>query len=117
MKDKLKSMAEVFKALGDQKRLMIIKMLASNSGETLCVTDVAKNLGITQPAATQHIRVLKNVGLLDENRKGYRVYYAINPGMMGEYKKEMDELFKKAFEKCPHDFSCSECEYNQGCGI
>lgn len=116
MQDRLKTMAGVFKALGDQKRLKIIKMLASNMEETLCVTDVAAKLNITQPAASQHIKVLKNIGLLEENRKGFRTYYTINTSVLSMYKTEIDELFKKAYEQCPYDFSCDECKFNNSCG-
>ncbi len=115
MKNKLQNMAQIFKALGDQKRLQIIKMLASNENDILCVTDVAKKLNITQPAASQHIKVLKTINILEENRKGFRVYYTINIDILHSYKNEIDQLFKKAFEKCPHDYACSECSYNNTC--
>ena len=65
-------MAEVLKSLGDEKRLKIIKMLVSNVNEVYCVSDVAQQLGISQPAASQHIKILKNVGILEENRRGFR---------------------------------------------
>jgi ArsR family transcriptional regulator len=116
MKDKIGTMAQVFKALGDQKRLQIIKMLVSNENDTFCVTDVANKLNITQPAASQHIKILKNINLLEENRKGFRIYYTINRKILQTYKNEIDQLFKKSFEKCPHDYSCSECSFNNSCG-
>ncbi|MCP4133369.1 MAG: winged helix-turn-helix transcriptional regulator [bacterium] len=115
MKDKLQQMAGVFKALGDNKRLKIIKMLASNMNDTLCVSDVAQKLGITQPAASQHIKVLKNIDILNENRKGFRVFYTINTDVLLQHKKDMDELFLKGFEKCEYDFACSECPYGSSC--
>ncbi len=114
MINRIQTLTEVFKAVGDQKRIKIIKLLASNMEETLCVSDVAVKLGITQPAASQHIKILKNIGLLEENRKGFRVYYSINKTQLIELKKEIDALFMKAFEKCPHDLNCDECEFNCG---
>jgi ArsR family transcriptional regulator len=115
MKDHLKNMAEVLKSLGDEKRLKIIKILASNVNEVFCVSDVAQQLGISQPAASQHIKILKNIGILEENRRGFRVFYTINLDVLTEYKKDIDELFKKAFEKCQYDFSCDQCPYNNKC--
>ena len=115
MKNHLKIMASVFKSLGDEKRLKIVKMLASNMNEIFCVSDVAQQLGISQPAASQHIRVLKSIGILDENRRGFRVFYTINLDAMNEYKKSIDELFKKAFEKCSYEYSCDKCPYNNKC--
>lgn len=115
MKDHLKHMAEVLKALADEKRLKIIKMLASNADEDLCVSDVAEQLGISQPAVSQHIKILKNVGILEENRRGFRVFYTVNLAVLAEYQRDIDELFKKAYEKCQHDFSCDKCPYNNKC--
>jgi len=108
-------MAFIFKALGDPKRLQIIKLLASAMEESLCVSDIAEKLKISQPAASQHIKILKNLKILEANRKGFRVFYTIDSDILKEYKKEVDELFKKAFEKCPHEFACSKCEYNNSC--
>ncbi|MBP2660753.1 MAG: transcriptional regulator [Firmicutes bacterium] len=115
MKEHLKNMAEVLKSLGDEKRLKIIKILASNVNEVFCVSDVAQQLGISQPAASQHIKILKNIGILEENRRGFKVFYTINLDILTEYKKDIDELFKKAFEKCQYDFSCDKCPYNNKC--
>ena len=107
MIDQVRKMANVFKALGDPTRLRIIRMLASNPEDTLCVADLADRLGSTQPAASQHIKVLKNVGILEANKVGYRVYYRINTTVLFDRKAEMDELFAMAFEKCPE---MGECE-------
>lgn len=114
MINRIQTLAEVLKAIGDLKRIKIIKLLASNMHETLCVSDVAVKLGISQPAASQHIKVLKSIGVLTENRKGFRVYYSINNPMLFEIKKEIDAFFLKAFEKCPHELNCEECDYNCG---
>ncbi|WP_371362383.1 hypothetical protein SRRS_35440 [Sporomusa rhizae] len=111
----LRNMAKILKSIGDEKRLKIIKMLASNADEIFCVSDIAERLGISQPAASQHIRVLKDIGILDENRKGFRVFYTINSEVMAEYLKEIEELFTRAFEKCPYNFSCADCPYHNKC--
>lgn len=116
MRDKIQALAGAFKAMGDIKRLKIIKILASNMSETLCVSDVARILEISQPAASQHIKVLKNIGLLVENRKGFRVYYSIDNARLVEYSRGMNELFRKISEKCPHDFSCETCSIHDNCG-
>ena len=105
MKDIVLQMADVFKALGDPTRLRIIRLLASNMVDRLCVADLANKLGITQPAASQHIRVLKNIGILEPNRKGFRVFYTINTEILTTYKEQIDALFELAFQQCkqfPH---------------
>jgi len=106
MDEIVKQMSEVFKALGDPTRLRIIRMLASRMESDLCVADLAERLGITQPAASQHIKVLKNVGILEPNRDGFRVYYNVNAEVLTNYKNKLDELFKLAFTKCPEYGNC-----------
>jgi ArsR family transcriptional regulator len=106
VKDKVLVMSEIFKALGDPTRLRIIRMLASKMEDSLCVIDLAKKLGITQPAASQHIRILKSVGILEPNRIGFRVYYSVNAEVLNSYKEDIDKLFKIVFEKCPKYDKC-----------
>jgi ArsR family transcriptional regulator len=100
VKDKVVMMSEIFKALGDPTRLRIIRMLASKMEGNLCVINLAKRLGITQPAVSQHIKVLKSIGILKPNRRGFRVHYSIDADVLSTYKKDIDELFKMAFKKC-----------------
>jgi ArsR family transcriptional regulator len=99
----VKEMADVFKALGDLNRLKIINLLGSKTEEKLCVVDLAKKLGITQPAASQHLKVLKGVGILKSKREGFRVYYYINLETLYKFKEYSDKLFKMAFIKCEPD--------------
>ena len=108
-------MAEVFKALGDVNRMMIIKILASNPDESLCVIDLADMLGITQPATSQHIKVLKNVGILVSKRVGNRTYYKIDVDQLHEYKDIIDHMFKMAFVKCTYDGDCDNCPLKSKC--
>ena len=99
-------MSAIFKALGDPTRLRIIRMLASKMEDKLCVVDLAKKLGITQPAASQHIKILKSVGILEPNRIGFRVYYSVSAEVLNAYKEDIDKLFKIVFEKCPKYGKC-----------
>ena len=99
-------MSEVFKALGDPTRLRIIRMLVSKMESNLSVSDMANKLGITQPAASQHIKVLKNVRILESSRDGYYIYYDVNVDVLKEYKENIDSLFKMAFTKCKDHGKC-----------
>jgi ArsR family transcriptional regulator len=113
MKDKTDQMAEVFKALGDPTRLRIVQLLSSKR-QVFCVGALAHKLGITQPAVSQHLKVLKNAGILIAHRKGFHVHYAFNPDSLGVHKKLIDELFKTAFECCcRYDTDQSCCQGNE----
>ncbi len=104
MEESVGRMSEFFKALSDPTRLKIIRLLASNPERSLCVGAVAKRLGITQPAVSQHLRVLKHVGLVEPNREGFRVHYTINIETLTELRKDVDELYRLASEQ----FACNE---------
>jgi ArsR family transcriptional regulator len=98
MKDEVRRMAKVFKALGEPTRLKIIKILASEGGY-FCVGAMAKRLGISQPAVSQHLKVLKESGILDSKRMGFHVHYFVDAKTLKSYKKQMDELIENAFKK------------------
>ena len=104
--DMVKFMSKVFKALSDPNRLRIIRMLASNMEEKLCVKDLADKLGISRPAASQQISVLDNIGILDRQKEGNQVYYYINAEALADIKKKIDTMFHLAFEKCKFYGKC-----------
>ncbi len=107
MKEEVKKMAKVFKALGEPTRLKIIKILASEGGY-LCVGAIAERLGISQPAVSQHLKILKESGILDSKRMGFHVHYFVDAKTLRSYKKQIDELIENAFKKSkyPNNGAC-----------
>ncbi len=98
--------AEVFKALGDPSRLKILRLI-SKSGNNLCVGMIAAKLDISQPAVSQHLKVLKNSGLVVADRRGYHIHYSVNTKSLEKY--GMDTLaFLKGIDA--EIDSGSECE-------
>ncbi|PSR36325.1 MAG: ArsR family transcriptional regulator [Sulfobacillus thermosulfidooxidans] len=71
-------LAEVYRALGDGYRLRILAMLKVR--ET-CVCEMVALLPITQSAVSQHLRKLKQAGLVQERRQKYWIYYRLNEAM------------------------------------
>ncbi len=108
MRDPVAKMADSFKALGDPTRLKLLRLLASasNNGYSLCVGALAERLGITQPAISQHLKVLKHVGLVEPHRAGFRVHYAIDTAELASYKDWIDELCQSTTEKCSPSKNC-----------
>jgi ArsR family transcriptional regulator len=98
-------MAEVFKALGDPTRLKIISLMTSS--KNLCVNVIAERIGMSQPAISQHLKILKNAGILDAQKIGSHVHYSINKQKVKEYKNYFNNLFQ---EKPEHN--CTECPEN-----
>lgn len=76
---KTETQAAIFKALADPTRLELVKHLChQHEPEALCVNALAGLLGITQSAVSQHLRILKNAGLVRGERRGYHVHYAVD---------------------------------------
>ena len=108
-------MADYFKALGDVTRLMLIKILASHKENTFCVSELAERLHISQPAVSQHLKVLRNVGVVTANRDGNKTFYAIDMDKFVEYSEISQQLFHLARIECDDamvrgDIPCSYCE-------
>ena len=67
--------AEVYKALGDKTRLHMLALLSH--GE-LCVCELVGTLKMSQPSVSQHLRKLKQAGLLKERKTAQWVYYSLD---------------------------------------
>jgi ArsR family transcriptional regulator len=66
--------AELFRALGDAYRLRILALLRVREA---CVCELVALLPISQPAVSQHLRRLRQAGLVRERRHKYWTYYAL----------------------------------------
>ena len=65
------------KALGHPVRLGIALRLAQEGGT--CACDFAEIFGISQPAVSQHLKVLREAGLARTRRDGTQIYYSLDP--------------------------------------
>jgi ArsR family transcriptional regulator len=69
----------VFSALADPTRLKLVKLLCrQHDPNALCVNALAGFLGVTQSAVSQHLRVLRAIGLVKGERRGYHIHYFVN---------------------------------------
>ncbi|MFC2078637.1 ArsR/SmtB family transcription factor [Candidatus Bipolaricaulota bacterium] len=68
--------SETFKALSVPSRIHILSLLKHHG--PMPVKDIAEAVGMTSPAVSQHLKILKAVGLVDAKRQGYWVPYAVN---------------------------------------
>jgi len=91
---------ELFKALGNVNRLILIYTLASGDKEMFSVTEMAEMMGLTQPAASQHLKILQTVNILHSNKEGNYIYYTFNKNALLKHKEMIDKLFGCVFAKC-----------------
>ena len=108
MRERNEDIAEIFKALGDPTRLRIIALLSSKR-KMFCVCDLAHKIGVTQPAVSQHLRILKQVGILRGHRHGCHIHYRFNHSALRRHKDVIDRLFKIVFECCREEESKGHC--------
>ena len=70
-------LAGVFKALADPTRVSIVNRLAS--GEECCVCDLTDAFALSQPTVSHHLRILRDAGLVEAERRGTWAYYRLVP--------------------------------------
>lgn len=71
----LKNEVKIFKALADETRLKIVESLKDNEK---CVCEIMPMTGKSQPAVSQHLRILTKAGILEFRKKGTSIYYKID---------------------------------------
>src|SRR5690349_14182821 len=73
-------LAKVFKALGDPVRLRLLSMIASRGkGGEVCVCELTPAFELAQPTISHHLKLLRQAGLIDCERRGTWVYYWLLP--------------------------------------
>ncbi len=72
-------LARMFKAMGDPVRLRLLSLVASHAGGEACVCDISDSFDLSQPTISHHLKVLREAGLLDCERRGTWVYYWVVP--------------------------------------
>lgn len=68
-------LAARFKALGDPIRLRLLSMIASAEGGEVCVCNLTGPFDVSGPTISHHLRVLREAGLIDGDRRGTWIYY------------------------------------------
>jgi DNA-binding transcriptional ArsR family regulator len=89
---KIERLADVFKALADPARLSIVVLLAKHG--RLCVNAISVATGLTQPATSQHLKLLRQAGILDAEKIGLHVHYGIDPHALAKLGTEWDTLLR-----------------------
>lgn len=75
MEDKLKELVKAFKALGDETRIRLLKLLEKRE---LCVCEIMQALNMTQSRISRNLGILKDAGFVKDRRDGLWVHYSLN---------------------------------------
>ena len=77
--EQAEQVAPLLKALADPVRLRLVSLIASSAGAEACVCDLNEAFDLTQATISHHLKVLHSAGLLDRDKRGVWVYYAVKP--------------------------------------
>ena len=116
----MEDLVKVFKALSDETRLKILLII---SKRTICQKGISRHLGISESAVSQHIKVLKESGIVTGIKQGYSVIYVIIDDFFREAKfflKMINDIEDDTFiDKEKLDAirlnSCANCKSNKKC--
>jgi DNA-binding transcriptional ArsR family regulator len=92
---RIEEQAALFSVLADPTRLKLLRLLLQQrEPDALCVNALAFRLGVTQPAISQHLKVLKDAGLVQGEKRGYRAHYFVKQ----EALKKAQEIISQTLE-------------------
>ena len=74
--------APLLKALADPVRLRLVSLIAASPSGEACVCDLNDAFDLTQATISHHLKVLHSAGLLDRDKRGVWVYYAVRPAAL-----------------------------------
>ncbi|NMN94984.1 metalloregulator ArsR/SmtB family transcription factor [Antrihabitans stalactiti] len=77
--DAATELAAKLKALSDPVRLRLLSAIASTATQEACVCDISAGIELSQPTISHHLKVLRQAGLIDSERRGTWVYYRVVP--------------------------------------
>jgi DNA-binding transcriptional ArsR family regulator len=96
--DGIRELTRFFKALSDETRLRLVTLLVQQEpGRAMCVGRLAQELEVTASAVSQHLRILKDLGLVHAERRGYRLHYFLDQERLAAYQSLAHEHLGEGF--------------------
>jgi DNA-binding transcriptional ArsR family regulator len=84
-------LARIFKLFSVEARIRIVHALRRRA---MCVTELTSQLGISQEATSQHLRVLRDAGIVWFQKRGFHVYYSLDKQNMVSIHKAVSALYE-----------------------
>ena len=104
----------VLKAIADETRMKIIILLLKHS---YCVRALARNLGLTEATISQHLKVLREAGLLVGEKRGYFMHYDVQREVFHELAAEIEALAAIEREICTPEKGGCEPSAQANCHV
>lgn len=87
----MEEIALIFKALADETRLKILLILSKRK---ICAKGISKHLAISEAAVSQHIKILKDTGIIIGEKVGYYVYYDLQESLFKQLINFIEQMQK-----------------------
>jgi ArsR family transcriptional regulator len=99
---------KVLKAIADETRFKILKLLLQHN---YCVRALSRKLELSESAISQHIKVLREAGLLIGVKKGYYMHYDVDRDALHKLSSKIEELAAIERKVCnPENVGCESSE-------
>lgn len=102
-------------ALSEPQRVKMMKIIGSSPANSMSVSDIANTLGLSQPSATKHLKILYDADLVQRTRIGMSVFYSLNLDTINDYHNLLEMAFIKGFTPCLYRYQCNECPNTDTC--
>ncbi len=102
-----RQIADTFRVLSVDTRVCIVRLLAARGA--LCVGALAEELQISSGAVSQHLRVMRDKGLVEDERRGYYIHYRLAPNLQ----QQLQALIHNLFAENGTAESSGECNHKE----
>ena len=99
-------LARALKVLSVGTRVQIVQFL---KGRAMCVGALAAWLDVTQGAVSQHLRIMRDAGLVIDEKRGYYVHYRLNEETLAAWREEIDKLLDPSHGVCTDTKETLKC--------
>ena len=99
-------LARILKVLSVGTRIEILRLLR---GRSLCVNALAARLDVTQGAVSQHLRIMREAGLVIDEKRGYYVHYRLNEKTSAAWREAIAQLLEPESGLCTNTKGASTC--------
>lgn len=97
----------MMKLLADETRFKIVELLLTHD---FCVGALARRIGISEAAVSQHIQILRKGGLLKGEKRGYWTHYSVEREVLNQVAEQLKEFANLSTDR---QFSCSQESLSQ----
>jgi len=106
MRNEPRELVRLLKVLSVGTRVQIVQLL---KGRALCVGALSARLDVTQGAVSQHLRIMRDAGLVIDEKRGYFVHYRLNEETLAAWREEIDRLLAPTRGACTDRKGTTKC--------